>query len=58
MGKEKRPKTKAKYEGKNGIKQKPNMNGREKQHETKPIYDGREKRHETKAMYKGKRKTA
>ena len=58
MGKEKRPKTKAKYEGKSGIKQKPNMKGREKRHETKPIYYSREKRHETKAMYKGKGKMA
>ena len=45
-------------EGKNGVKQKPNMKGREKRHETKSIYDGREKWHETKAMFKGKGKTA
>ena len=35
--------TKAKYKGKNGMKQKPYMNGREKRCETKAKYEGKGK---------------
>ena len=59
-GREKRRKTKAKYEGegKNGMKQNPYMTVEKNGMKQKPCIKGREKRHETKAMYKGKGKTA
>ena len=41
-GREKWHETKAKYKGKNGMKQNPYMNGREKRRETKPF--GRKKK--------------
>ena len=44
--------------GKNGMKQKPCIKGREKRHETKAMYDSKGKQHETKALYKGKGNTA
>ena len=49
--KEKWHESKAKYEGKNGMKQNVKLKG-EKQHETKGQID-REKQHETKAKQKG-----
>ena len=52
MRREKRHETKAKYKGKNRMKQNPYMNGREKRRETKPF--GRKK----KGKKKRKKKTS